>query len=380
MQGRAQVRPTMGSDEARHISNQTTSPEHNVSSSTHNSSTKDEALFLVLDNEIKVERVLLKRPPAVSLVASICHLITGVAMLLLNIFKDLYQQTTLDMDYCQTFHAFITLSCTFYIVCALHNLVLLHARQSKQDQRRRLFYLICSGLCVCASTFIIVIVFKEFVDSKSGNFASISISLVIFAAADMVLAIPSVRDLYNGRQNAQTNYRRWTAEDKPEDLSGLSHPVLMFNIIHIVLGIGLCYLAMMGTATHNSIFINQTGLCVLIFCCFNYIATGSIGIYYQVTCDLEENCLWYWNLIFYTTACTLISIIVFDMNLTTAYYYYHQDVRPEIYFDYAALGVGISQMMVATVGFWLLGNPMLTSRDKRMKHNQLQTFCAKGYC
>ncbi|XP_067934581.1 uncharacterized protein [Watersipora subatra] len=301
-----------------------------------------------------------------AVMTNISHIVLGFAITQLGIVGTWYQHY---MNFAKDQLQHIVYICVLFIILGVYGMCIVVKRLAI-TKAHRVAYIVLSTFGIMASCFIMANSFRILV---SDRYQSEQTVVVLFDGLMLTLSgfeIPvTLVALYVTTPNPHhppTPLEKAMSPNNEKALKPHHHICSIFTIIlnvaHIVLGLCITELGMVGMMYRNVMNIDNTGLFAVVLISLSFISVGILGIYNQLTGKAFSSC----NRSIYTIASLLAAgsaaFIVSVTSLTMSSSHYYTGIEAIVAFDAMILSMSSIELLVTVVAIALCLLPICLAK------------------
>lgn len=307
-----------------------------------------------------------------AIMLNLAHIIVGIAITQLGIVGAWYQRY---MNFQEDQLRHVLYICVLFIVTGSYGMFVIMKRVSLMKAHRTA-YTVLSSLSIIASCFIIAngvrLVLADTYQTHElvivifdGLLVGLSVLEIPVALVSIYKTVPDPGK-YLQRQLSNNELFEYdddmlSEKDKPPPSWG-SICSMILNVAHIVLGLCIIELGMVGMLYRRFMNIDGTGLFAIVFTSLSFITVGMIGIYNQLTGKAAISC----NRFMYMGASLLAvgcaSTIMSFISVAMSSKQYYAGIEAIVAFDVMILSMSGMELVVGLVATALCLVPLCLSK------------------
>ena len=297
-----------------------------------------------------------------AVIANIAHIIIGIAVTQLGIVGTWYQHY---MNFDDTQLRYVIYVCVLFIVTGVYG-VCITTKKLEKIKSHRLAYMVLSSLSIAASAFVIAIAIRLLI---SDQYQTDERVVVIFDGLILGLSfieIPiTLFSLYHTVADKSSNHQNLDCiveEKRQSPSSWCSIFSMILNVAHVVLGLCIIEMGMVGMMYRRFMNVDTTGLFAIVFISVSFISVGVIGVYNQMSGKAAISC----NRSMYTLASLLAAacatLIMSFVSVAMSSETYYTGIEAIVAFDVMILGMSSIELVVAVAATVLCLAPICMSK------------------
>lgn len=132
---------------------------------------------------------------------------------------------------------------------------------------------------------------------------------------------------------------------------------MIINITHIIIGICICELGMVGLIYRRYMNLRSSGLFSAVFISVTFIATGIFGLYCHCKQRISNSMLWLGSCALISGACSAAILIIIVLTMTGKFYY--SGTEAILAFDYMILCLSSLELLSSVASICIIGIPTI---------------------
>lgn len=300
-----------------------------------------------------------------SVMTNIAHIVIGVAILQLGIVGTWYQRY---MNFPKDQLRHVIYICVLFIILGVYGMVIV-VKKLQAIRAQRIAYITLSSLSTIASSFIIAngirLLLSDSYQTKQtvvvifdGLMVGLSAIEVPVAFIALYSTVPTPKTVNQYSSTDEEGVR--PLPKTPPTWSSIFG--IMLNVAHIVLGLCITELGMVGMIYRNFMNVDSTGLFAIVFVSMSFTIVGVFGIYSQVTGKASVTC----NRSMYTFACLVAvgcaTVIMTFVSVAMSSKQYYTGIEAIVAFDVMILSMSSVELVVAVSATALCLVPLCFSK------------------
>lgn len=298
-----------------------------------------------------------------ALMTNITHIILGIALTQLGIVGTWYERY---MNFAQDHLRHIVYICILYIITGVYGTFIV-SRKLTRIKAHKNTYIILTALSIVASCFIVANGIRIVI---SDTYRSNHTVILLFDGLILGLSCVEIPAFFIGlhltvlrkretlsRQQSQQHLVPEEDEEKPRSPPSWSSVFsVILNVAHIVLGLCIIELGMVGMIYRRFMKIDTSGLCSVVFVSISFVSVGIMGLYNQSSGRTTIKC----NRAMYTGASLVAvgcaTVILSFVSLAMSGQYYYAGFEAIVAFDVMILsmsgielGVGLAALILGLI-------------------------------
>lgn len=313
-----------------------------------------------------------------AIMSNVAHVIFGVAIIQLGIVGTWYKRY---MNFQEDQLRHVLYICILFIISGSYGIFMVVKRLA-DSRSHKIAYKVLTSLAIIASCFILAIGVRIIMTDKYNSSETVVVAfdglLIGLAAIEVPTALISVYLMTSHHKALEkeisiTDLMSVTAssqqeEKAPPTWSSIFNVIL--NVAHIVLGLCIIELGMVGMVYRRFMNIDSTGLFSVVFVSVSFVSVGVIGVYNQVTGKISISC----NRSMYTCASMLAvgsaTTILTLVSVTMASNKYYAGIEAIVAFDSMILSMSGIELGVGIAALILVLTPVCLSKLKEQGNKE----------
>lgn len=324
------------------------------------------SVFSVSEQDYEEGRAAANEWKIQAIMTNLAHIIFGIAISQLGIVGTWYQRY---MNFPEDHLRYIVFICVLFIILGVYGMCVVMKRLGSLNTHRTA-YIALSSFSLVASSFIIANGIRMIL---SDSYQTEENVIVIFDSLMLTLAGLEIPSTLVGiyvtvhRQYEDVNEESG-AEKTPNSKSPASWTAIfsiILNVAHIVLGLCIIELGMVGMMYRNIMNIDGTGLFAVVIVSISFISVGIMGIYNQLTSNTSSLC----SISMYTCASLLAvgcaTTIVSFVSIAMSSEHYYSGSEAIVAFDVMILSMSGMELVVGLVATGLCIIPLCVAKIRQ---------------